>query len=305
MKSGTWAHLLCSSSVTAKRNDNVLKPLVYPLIQIIRGVSTLQPTAQFVPIRLQCAALLNDIAVAADVYIPTAPVLLAVLTASPFRGDKIRQKGKDGGKMLKPPDMNVTLRLQKSGLETHVVKDQVVNRTLQLLTDLLEIHKFSIAFPEFLFPISVQLRQFLKTCKNSLWRQATKHLLKSAEKWAEDVRKRRCDVNFGPSDVDAVAAFMRNEKTESRRVRILNPLLGRELRKGHVTSSSNSRKRTKRSENDEKKQEKKTKKQKKSNKKEQKIQSHKELEKANVDAPDEMGDLDDWTDEDDSEDDEE
>ena len=90
----------------SQRNDNVLKPLIYPLIQIIRGVSTLQPTAQFVPIRLQCATLLNDIAVAADVYIPTAPVLLAVLTASPFRGSKVRRK--DDGKMLKPPDMNVT-----------------------------------------------------------------------------------------------------------------------------------------------------------------------------------------------------
>ena len=92
--------------------------------------------------------------------------------------------------MLKPPDMNVTLRLQKSGLETHVVKDQVVNKTLQLLDGSFEIHKYSIAFPEFLFPISVQLRQFLKTCKaNSLWRQATKQLLKSAEKWAEDVER--------------------------------------------------------------------------------------------------------------------
>ena len=291
--------------MTVKKNDNVLKPLIYPLIQIIRGVSTLQPTAQFVPIRLQCATLLNDIAVAADVYIPTAPVLLAVLTASPFRGNKVR-RGKDDGKMLKPPDMNVTLRLQKSGLETHVVKDQVVNKTLQLLTDLLEIHKYSIAFPEFLFPISVQLRQFLKTCKNSLWRQATKQLLKSAEKWAEDVRKRRCDVNFGPSDTEAVAAFMRNEKMEARRIRVANPLLGRELRKGYVAASSKGTKR--RSESEEPKKKKKKKKQ-KTKKKEEKKQSSlllvgKKNEKMDVDAPDVVGDLDDWTDEDDSEDDE-
>ena len=285
--------------MTVKKNDNVLKPLIYPLIQIIRGVSTLQPTAQFVPIRLQCATLLNDIAVAADVYIPTAPVLLAVLTASPFRGNKVR-RGKDDGKMLKPPDMNVTLRLQKSGLETHVVKDQVVNKTLQLLTDLLEIHKYSIAFPEFLFPISIQLRQFLKTCKNSLWRQATKQLLKSAEKWAEDVRKRRCDVNFGPSDTEAVAAFMRNEKMEARRIRVANPLLGRELR-----TSKGSTKRKHESEEPKRKKKKK----KKTKKKEEKKQSSlllvgKKNEKMDVDAPDVVGDLDDWTDEDDSEDDE-
>ena len=66
----TWAHLLCASSVAAtKRNDDILKPLVYPLIQIVRGVATLQPTAQFVPIRLQCATLLNDLSAAANVYV--------------------------------------------------------------------------------------------------------------------------------------------------------------------------------------------------------------------------------------------
>ena len=139
------------------------------------------------------------------------------------------------------------------------MKDQVVNKTLQLLTDLLEIHKYSIAFPEFLFPISVQLRQFLKTCKNSLWRQATKQLLKSAEKWAEDVRKRRCDVNFGPSDTEAVAAFMRNEKMEARRIRVANPLLGRELRKGYVAASSKGTKRRSESEEPKKKKKKKQK----------------------------------------------
>jgi len=217
--------------------------------------------------------------------------------------------------MLKPPDMNVTLRLQKSGLETRVVKDQVVNRTLQLLTDLLEIHKYSIAFPEFLFPISVQIRQFLKTCKNTLWRQATKQLLNSAEKWAEDVRKRRSDVNFGPGDADAVAAFMRSEKMEARRKRISNPLLGRELRNSSSSSkSSKSRKRKIDEMQENKNLKKKKKKQKQAASllfvRESDSKKKKEKEGMDVDALDALdaqdvvGDLDDWTDEDDSEDDE-
>lgn len=220
-----------------------------------------------------------------------------MLTASPFRGN---DKPKKNEKLLKATDINVTIRIQKVMLETRVVKDQIVNRTLQLLTDMFQIHKFSIAFPEFVFPISVQLKQFLKTCKNTLWRQATKQLLKNAEKWTETVRQRRSEVTFGPGDVDAVSAFMKDQKLESRRARIMDPLLGRELRKRHenennARSNNIKRKRQSEKEDESKKKKQKKKKKKKTQKVEKKTILHTDV---SINAPDEVGDLDDWSDDD-------
>ena len=112
-------------------------------------------------------------------------------------------------------------------------------------------------------------------------------------------------MNFGPSDTEAVAAFMRNEKVEARRIHKADPLLGRELRKGYVAASSKGTKRRSESESQKKKKKKKQKKTKEEGGEEaisllllvRKMKRWMKLQTLWVD-------LDDWTDEDDSEDDE-
>eukprot|EP00939_MAST-03C_sp_MAST-3C-sp1_P001532 g1532.t1 len=229
----TWCQLLCAAACSpSPTRRTTLRPLVYPLIQIIRGAATLQATATYVPMRLHCAELLNDITAAADVYVPTVPMLLAVLSSASFRGGKPPRKSKAaGGGMVKPPELDVSIRLQKKTIESGVVRDQVVLRTLAVLADFFELHRYSIAFPELLFPAAVQLRQYLKTCKTPLWRQAVRQILRDAEGWAQLVKTRRRGVDFGPADFERASAFMQVEKRSARKNRLVNPLLGRAQRR--------------------------------------------------------------------------
>jgi len=218
----TWTQLLCTATTTSPTAASVLQPLVYPLVQIIRGTATLQPTASYVPMRLHCFVLINDLSAATDVYVPAVPMLLALLGSAPLRQ---RTKGRRKTKMIKPPLLDLVLRFQKASLDAGVVQDQVVLRTLALLTDYFQIHRYSIAFPELLFPAGVQLRQFMKTCKNPLWRQAVRQLLTDSKKWSEVVKNQRADVDFGPGDTAQVARFMASQKNAARQQRLKKPLL--------------------------------------------------------------------------------
>ena len=57
-----------------------LEPLIYPLIQIIFGVFSVQKSTKYHPLRVLCARLLNQLARASgsDVYIPVAAQMLPI-----------------------------------------------------------------------------------------------------------------------------------------------------------------------------------------------------------------------------------
>lgn len=56
-----------------------LRPLVYPLSQVIDGVARLVPTARYFPLRLQCVRMLNRLSAATDAFVPVASLLLDML----------------------------------------------------------------------------------------------------------------------------------------------------------------------------------------------------------------------------------
>jgi nucleolar complex protein 2 len=56
-----------------------LRPLVYPLTQLITATARLVPTARYFPLRLQCVRMLNHLANSTGHFIPVGPLLLDVL----------------------------------------------------------------------------------------------------------------------------------------------------------------------------------------------------------------------------------
>ena len=55
-----------------------LCPLIYPLVQVVLGTVSLQPSPRYYPLRLHLTNTLLDITIATDTFIPTAPLLLEV-----------------------------------------------------------------------------------------------------------------------------------------------------------------------------------------------------------------------------------
>merc|ERR1712176_1043904 len=77
---------------------NLLRSLVYPLTEIIMGVCRLVPVARFVPLRLHCVRLLQQLAASTETYIPTTMLLLGVLNLREVGMKPLRDGGGKGKK---------------------------------------------------------------------------------------------------------------------------------------------------------------------------------------------------------------
>ena len=69
-----WTGAICAYS-----SESDLKPLAYPLTQIISGVAHLVPTARYFPLRLKCVRMLNRISSSTHSFIPVSMLLLDML----------------------------------------------------------------------------------------------------------------------------------------------------------------------------------------------------------------------------------
>jgi nucleolar complex protein 2 len=60
----------------ANGEDQLLRSLLFPLSQVILGTVRLIPSARYLPLRLHCVRLLQQLAAAAEIFLPTTSILL-------------------------------------------------------------------------------------------------------------------------------------------------------------------------------------------------------------------------------------
>lgn len=109
-------------------NDSV-RPLVYPLVQLMLGALHLQPSARYYPLRLHVVRSLLELSAATHTFIPVAPYLLEVgcMTAALsvinfqfcFNTQIFESHGVGGAGHVtggKPPNMSILLHASKQQL---------------------------------------------------------------------------------------------------------------------------------------------------------------------------------------------
>jgi len=67
-----------------------MKPLIYPLVQVVIGAAKLVPTPKYYPLRFHCARILRDVSSNTGTFIPVLPFYLEVLNSYNF-GKKIEE----------------------------------------------------------------------------------------------------------------------------------------------------------------------------------------------------------------------
>lgn len=75
-----WTGVVCAYSTEAD-----LRPLAYPLTQIITGVARLVSSACYFPLRLRCVRMLNRISASTGSFIPVSLLLLDSLEFKELR----------------------------------------------------------------------------------------------------------------------------------------------------------------------------------------------------------------------------
>jgi Noc2p family len=106
--------------VAAQGAQGVLKPLVYPVVQLLQTAARLVPSPRWFPVRLRLARILNAVAAATGVYVPVATLLLEVLTWPGF--------SKPASGIGKCPELQLQLRLSKANLQSPAVQQQLVEQ---------------------------------------------------------------------------------------------------------------------------------------------------------------------------------
>ncbi|XP_071910165.1 nucleolar complex-associated protein 2-like isoform X1 [Coffea arabica] len=194
-----WTGAICAYSSEAD-----LKPLAYPLTQIITATARLVPTAQYFPLRLWCIKMLNRIAASTGTFIPVSLLLLEMLEI------KELHRPPTGG-VGEAVDFRTMLRVKKSALKTRAFQEMCVFSVIEELTEHLAQWSYSAAFFELSFVPTVQLREFCKSTKVERFRREMRQLIRQIEANCEFTNKKRMSVAILPNDPGA-ASLLEDEK---------------------------------------------------------------------------------------------
>lgn len=205
-----WVAVITASCTTegdVRNEDDVklLRSLVFPLSQVILGVVRLVPTTRYLPLRLHCVRFLQQLAAAAQVFIPTTSIVLEVLGLKEIGLRPKKIQGRGGARGLQ---LALILKLPKeSPLRTSEHLEACVSEVFLLLNREVELYRYSAGFPEFsvvirqrlkkvrendmhfcvlhLFPTSYILVQFSKETKNMRWRAYSKGCIDVCDRYSD------------------------------------------------------------------------------------------------------------------------
>lgn len=181
-------------------SSEAMKPLIYPLVQVVIGAAKLVPTPKYYPLRFHCAKILMEISSNTGTFIPVLPFYLEVLNNYNF--------GKKSKKVsMKPIDFSCILKLSKSQLLENGFKDSTVEEVYGGILSYLADNSNKIGFPELVTPMIFQLKDFLKKCKVSNYTKKIKTILEKTVANQKFIETRRKPVTFGVGDAQKIQVW--------------------------------------------------------------------------------------------------
>mmetsp|Transcript_3047 Transcript_3047/g.6747 ORF Transcript_3047/g.6747 Transcript_3047/m.6747 type:complete len:880 (-) Transcript_3047:141-2780(-) len=215
-----WVAVLCAAkggTVAGKDEEaNSMQSLVYPLTEIVLGTCRLVPVARYVPLRLHCVRLLQQLAASTETFIPTTSILMGVLDLKevgmkPLGGGGKKKGGKKKGgqsSSVQGLRLPLILKLPKEGtLRTMEQLDGVLKEVFVLLNREADMYRYSPGFPEFTFAILQRLRKFNKEISNGRWRAYSKGAIELCEKYSAFASEGRSTLVDAPKDVRRLEAL--------------------------------------------------------------------------------------------------
>lgn len=203
-----WSLTLARACAAETDEPSTLRPLVYPLVQVALGAARLIPLSRYYPLRLHVLRALVRIVHHCGVYVPIAALVLEVFDAPEFQ-----RRGK--GATLRPLDLDTTIRAPAAYVRTRVYADQLADEYAHVLLEFLALQARSIALPELVLPLVVQLRRLLKGSPSARLTDTVRPLLDKMAANAQWIETRRRNVEFAPRDHAAVDAFLADEAAEA------------------------------------------------------------------------------------------
>uniref|UniRef100_A0A182J5F3 Uncharacterized protein n=1 Tax=Anopheles atroparvus TaxID=41427 RepID=A0A182J5F3_ANOAO len=184
----------------AYAHGGALEPLIYPFVTITIGVIKLIPSAQYFPLRFHCCRLLTQLSAKTQIFIPVLPFLVEVLKSNSFNESHRKLS-------MRPVNLSCLLRFSPANIQENAYKDAVLDQIYELILEFAANESASVAFPEIVLPIILQLRQFCKATKQYKYSRKIKQLSDKLMENYEFMEKRRSKMDIPLHDTDRIRAW--------------------------------------------------------------------------------------------------
>lgn len=208
-----WVAVLCDAISLACEEEKpgeteLMRSLIYPLSEVICGTIRLVPSpARHVPLRFHCVRMLQKLAASAQVFIPTASILLDCLDWKEWylspkkasRANAVTNAGSGGNSSM---EFLLKLVPKEDALRLHEHRESSMNTLFLLLNRDVELYRFSAGFPEYAVRIMQRLKSFTKQASSQArWRSLAKSCVDVCEQYSTFAIEKRSKLLDAPKDV--------------------------------------------------------------------------------------------------------
>jgi len=171
-----------------------LKPLLYPLVEIIKGsIKTVENQIQYFPYMYHLIKNLNALSENLDCFIPTCDHLLSITQTSISHMNKI-SKQRNESKLIKGQDIEISTKYSNETLTNMNSIENIIKDIDFLFFDALGIFSRSPSFPEIITPILIHIKKIVKKCSSSNTRKLFDRLKSNIETSQNEVRSLRENI---------------------------------------------------------------------------------------------------------------
>jgi len=193
----------------AAQPADALRPLLYPLVQLLQGAARLLPAARHAPLRLRLLALLGRLGASTGAYVPLAAQALELLSCAELSKPPLAGRGGGG-------DYGGALRVAKAELRSPAFHAFLVERSLDVAADALLQWAYHPAFPELAHLALRELRRFAKASPAPRFQRPAAALAEATQRAVAWVAAKRDAVDFAPKHCapgsPQLAAFLAEER---------------------------------------------------------------------------------------------
>lgn len=180
-----WTRMICSFPL-----EHQLGALAFPMTQIGLALLSLATSWYFLPLRFHLLTCLQEIMVSVHSFFPLLPRILEIL-------EHPDMQGKPTPSTDSRPDLQYLLKFPSEANKKVVYRDAVVEESIHLIRQELEIYRYHPGFPEYVALPGKRIKAWLKNCKPSNWREWMKPVIGILQDYSESVKSKR--VTLDPS----------------------------------------------------------------------------------------------------------
>ncbi|CAO0798071.1 unnamed protein product [Mucor circinelloides] len=203
-----WASVVASTCDPSVGESSPMQAIVHPLVEVCLHTIRLNPTAQFLPLRIHLIRTLTGLIDSTGYYIPLASYLFEILSSDVFKGNPAQDD-------LPEFDWELHLKTPKGYLQSKNYQDAVYNVMYDCLVDFYACLGLSIAFPELAIPAVDKLKEYLVKMKGTRFVKSIRALIEKMETHKNYIEQKRAPIEYTPNRLEEANAFLRTTDFET------------------------------------------------------------------------------------------